>query len=72
MSDLRDDFRATIENVTQDARELEAIEREKAELDPADPRAGSLSRQAEDLAEELHRKTLVERDLADTAAAESS
>lgn len=68
MSDIRDDFRATVENVTQDAQELEAIEREKAELDPADPRAGSLSARAEDLAEELHRKTLVQRDLVDTAA----
>ena len=68
MSDIRDDFRAAVENVTHDADEIAAIEREKAELDPANPRARSLSAQAEDLAEELHRKTLVQRDLADTAA----
>lgn len=68
MSDIRDDFRATVENVSQDAKELEKIEGEKAELDPADPQARSLSAQAEDLAEELHRKTLVQRDLAETAA----
>jgi Skp family chaperone for outer membrane proteins len=65
MSDIRDDFRATVENVTQDAKE---IENEKAELDPADPRARSLSSQAEELADELHRKTLVQRDLTDTPA----
>ena len=68
MSDIRDDFRATVENVSQDAKELEKIEREKAELDPADPQARSLSAQAEDVAEELHRKTLVQCDLAETAA----
>jgi hypothetical protein len=65
MSDLRDDYRSTAENIAQDAKELEAIEREKAELDPADPHADSLSAKAEELAEELHRKTLVQRDLAD-------
>jgi hypothetical protein len=68
MSDLRDDFRSTAENISQDANELDSIEREKAELDPADPRARSLSAKAEDLAEELHRKTLVQRDLTDSAA----
>jgi hypothetical protein len=66
MSDLRDDFRSTAENISEDAKELEAIEREKAELDPADPEARNLSAKAEDLAEELHRKTLVQRDLTDT------
>jgi hypothetical protein len=68
MSDLRDDFRSTAENISQDAKELEAIEQAKADLDPGDPRARSLSAEAEDLAEELHRKTLVQRDLADTGA----
>jgi hypothetical protein len=68
MPDIRDDFRSTAENVGQDAKEIEAIEQEKAELDPADPRARSLSERAEDLAEELHRKTHVQRDLSDTAA----
>jgi hypothetical protein len=71
MSDLRDDFRSTVENVAQDADEIEKIEREKAELDPADPRAQALSAKVEDQAEELHRKTMVQRDLADTAAESS-
>jgi hypothetical protein len=68
MSQLQDDFRATAEDVAQDAREIKRIEDEKAELDPADPRAATLSAQAEQLAEQLHHKTLVERDLAETAA----
>jgi hypothetical protein len=68
MPDLRDDYRSTAENVAEDAKAIETIEREKGELDPADPRAKDLSAKSEDLAEELHRKTLIERDLADTAA----
>jgi hypothetical protein len=68
MPDIRDDFRSTAEDVGQDAKELEKIEQEKSELDPGDPRARSLSEKAEDLAEELHRKTHVQRDLSDTAA----
>lgn len=67
MSDIRDDFKSTVENVAGDAEEIKSIEDEKAELDPADPRARSLSAKAEELAEELHRKTLVQRDLAQTA-----
>ena len=70
MSDLQDDFHATVENIAQDARELERIENEKAKIDPADPEARSLSAQAEELAEQLHHKTLVQQDLAETAAAE--
>jgi hypothetical protein len=66
MSERRDDYRSTTENIAEDAKELEAIEREKAELDPDDPNADSLAARAEELAEELHRKTLVQRDLADT------
>lgn len=68
MPDIRDDYRSTAENAAEDAKAIEAIEREKGELDPADPRAKDLSAKAEDLGEELHRKTLIERDLADTAA----
>jgi len=68
MSDLRDDFQATVENIAQDAREIERIETDKSELDPADPRAASLSERAEELAEQMHHKTLVERDLTDSAA----
>jgi hypothetical protein len=68
VSELQDDFQATVENITQDAKELEGIEREKAELDAADPRAKALSSRAEQIAEQLHHKTLAERDLTETAA----
>ncbi len=68
MSDLRDDFQATVENIAQDAREIERIETEKSKLDPADPKAASLSEGAEELAEQMHHETLVERDLTDRSA----
>ncbi len=68
MSDLRDDFQATVENIAQDAREIERIETEKSKLDPADPKAASLSERAEELADQMHHKTLVERDLTDRSA----
>jgi hypothetical protein len=66
--DLEDDFQATVEDVAHDARELERIEDRKSKLDPSDPETRSLSAQAEAIAEQLHHKTLVERDLAETAA----
>jgi hypothetical protein len=70
VSELQDDFQATVENIAQDARQLEAIEREKADLDAADPRAITLSQRAEQIAEQLHHQTMAERDLTETAAAE--
>ena len=67
MSELQDDFRATAENIARDAQEIKEIEDEKAELDAADPRADKLSAQVEELAEQLHHKTLAQRDLAGKA-----
>ena len=68
MSELQEDFQATVENIAHDAREIERIEMAKAKLDPADPEARSLSARAEELAEQLHHKTLAEQDLTETAA----
>lgn len=68
MSELQEDFQATVENIAQDAREIERIEQAKEKLDPSDAEARSLSAGAEELAEELHRKTLVQQDLTETAA----
>jgi hypothetical protein len=70
VSDLQDDFQAKAESATQDAKELERIEREKEELDAGDPRAASLSNEAEQTAEQLHHKTSAERDLTKSAGAE--
>lgn len=71
MSELREDFRSTAEDIARDAREIERIEQEKVELDPADPRAAALSAQVEEIAEQLHHKTLAEQDLVETAAEKS-
>lgn len=68
MSELQQDFQATVDDIAQDARELQRIEEAKAKVDPADPEAKSLSSRAEELAEELHRKTLVQQDLTEIAA----
>lgn len=68
MSDLEDDFQATVADIAHDARELERIEERKSKLDPADPEARSLSARAEEVAEGLHHKTVVERDLVETAS----
>ena len=70
MPEVKDDFQATVDDIAQDARELEQIESEKAGLDPADPRVRPLSARAEEVAERLHHKTLMEQDLAETAAEE--
>lgn len=67
MPEEKDDVQATVEDVAHDARDLEQIESEKAGLDPADPRVRSLSERAEELAEQLHHKTLAQQDLAETA-----
>jgi hypothetical protein len=67
MSELQDDFRATAENIAQDAQDIKRIEDEKAELDQADPRVDQLSAQVEEIAEQLYQKTKAERDLANTA-----
>ena len=71
MSDLHEDFKATAQDVADDARQIEQIEQAKAELDPADPEARALSARAEELAERLHHKTLAQQDLAETAAADA-
>jgi hypothetical protein len=67
MGELEDDFRSTAEDIAHDARRLGAIEDEKSRLDPADPHAATLTANAEELAEDLHRKALAERDLTDAA-----
>jgi hypothetical protein len=68
VSELHEDFQATVESIAQDAREIERIEATKAKLDPADPEARTLAALAEELAEQLHHKTLAQQDLTETAA----
>jgi hypothetical protein len=61
MQNNRDDLRATGQAISRDAEQIEALEAEKAALDPADPRLAELS-------ERVEHKTA---ELADKAAAES-
>ena len=69
--DLESDIQATAEDIAADADALQAIEAEKAELDPADPRALDLATQAERLARGIVSKTVAERELV-TEASEGS
>ena len=61
--DLESDIQATAEDVAADATDLQAIEAEKAALDPDDPRALQLASQAEQLAHGIASKTTAEREL---------
>lgn len=68
MSDLEDELRATAEDIAADASRLKQIEDEKANLDPADPRAQSLAEEGEAIARRLVPKTVAEREITDAAA----
>jgi hypothetical protein len=61
--DLESDIQATAKDIVADADSLQAIEREKANLDPSDPRAQDLATQAERLARGIVSKTVAEREL---------
>ena len=67
MSDLEGDFRATSEDIAADAARLREIEEQKAQLDPADPRAQELSAESERIARRLVPKTVAEREITDEA-----
>jgi putative aminopeptidase FrvX len=61
--ELESDIQATAEDITADAGVLQAIEAEKAGIDPTDPRALDLATQAERLARDIVSKTVAEREL---------
>jgi hypothetical protein len=61
--ELESDIQATAEDIVADADTLQAIETEKADIDPTDPRALDLATQAERLARDIVSKTVAERDL---------
>ncbi len=63
MSDIDEDLKATRDDLIDEARRLEQIEREKASLEPTDPRIDSLSAEAEVIAARVLPKTRVEREL---------
>lgn len=68
MPDLEQDLRATEEDIAADSMRLAAIEREKAGLEPDDPRLTELSVEGERLARQIVPKTVAERDIAEDLA----
>jgi hypothetical protein len=61
----RDDLAATSESLQGDAQRVVDIEREKQDLDAANPRVDTLSIEAERLAGQIQEKSRIERELAD-------
>jgi hypothetical protein len=59
----RDDLRSTIDAIDADATRLAAVEDEKQDLDPDDPRMRELSEDAVHLARRIEQATLEERNL---------
>jgi cysteine sulfinate desulfinase/cysteine desulfurase-like protein len=67
VSEQEDDLRATTEDIAADAEELKAIERQKARLEPEDPRMLELSEEVERIARRIVPKTVAERRLVEEA-----
>jgi hypothetical protein len=67
MPDATEDLHATADDLTADARQLAAIEGEKAQLDASDPKAEDLSRTAERLVRRMVPKAVAERELTEEA-----
>jgi hypothetical protein len=63
----RDDIRATSENISADARQLDEIERRKRDVNVQDEELVELSHRAEALATEIAQKARVERRLVEAA-----
>ena len=63
MPNAAEDLKATAADVAADAGRLQQMEREKAALDPGDPRLKALAAEAEAIARKLPIKTAVESDL---------
>ncbi|MEZ0239613.1 MAG: hypothetical protein ACAH65_02340 [Chloroflexota bacterium] len=66
----REDLTATSESLKEDAGRLFEIEDEKEHLDADDPRLDALSREAEQVAGDVQRKSRVERALSDEGPTE--
>ena len=63
MPDPIEDLRSTEESILGDAELVQAMERNKSELDPRDPRVGELSDRIKDKTAELDDKAAVEQEL---------
>jgi hypothetical protein len=63
MPDPIEDLRSTEESILEDAESVLAMERDKSELDPTDPRVGELSDRIKRKTTELDAKAAAEHDL---------
>ena len=68
MSELHDDLLSTSEDISADAARLQKVESKKRELPPGHPALVTLSKQAEDLGEQIAKMTSIEVGLAKDAA----
>jgi hypothetical protein len=71
MPDPIEDLRSTEESILEDAETVLAMEREKSELDPKDPRVGELSDRIKDKTTELDAKATAEQDLSEEVQKEA-
>jgi hypothetical protein len=60
MSELRDDLRATAEDLAADADRVGQIEREKKQLPPGHPKGIKLARESERVTAEMAEKAKIE------------
>jgi hypothetical protein len=58
-----DDLRSTSDAIRADAGEVDALEAEKAELHPGDPKVTEISQRVVEITERMQKATLVEQDL---------
>lgn len=63
MPDLRDELRATTDDIKTDAEELRSLEEVKASLEPGDPLQDALAARVVDLVSELVPKAEAQREI---------
>jgi hypothetical protein len=63
MSEREDALQATTEDLIADAEELQAIERQKAAMEPDDPRQDALAADAVDLVRDMVPKAAAQREI---------
>ena len=63
MPNAKEDLEATAADLAADAERLKQVEKDKAALDPADPRLQELAAEAETIAQELPIKTAAQSEL---------
>ena len=69
MGDPKDDLRATSESISNDARRVDALEKEKTALDPEDPQVQVISKKVESVIGAMQDKAVAETALSDEIGA---